>query len=204
MLAIPVVSLQFPVTVTVVGRMGSIMDDQIIDNQPVSPILVGLMGSGKSSIGRRLAVSLELPLIDLDDYIVEQAGRSIPQIFEQDGEAVFRRMETEALRQVVGSRAVIATGGGVVMSETNRHILKQHPPVIWLKASPEFLAGRIAGDSNRPLIAAGDALEKLQELAAIRYPLYEQCADFILPRGDMKKTEALQTILDFISVFRKQ
>jgi shikimate kinase len=204
MLAIPVVSLQFPVTVTVVGRMGSIMDDQIIDNQPVSPILVGLMGSGKSSIGRRLAVSLELPLIDLDDYIVEQAGRSIPQIFEQDGEAVFRRMETEALRQVVGSRAVIATGGGVVMSETNRHILKQHPPVIWLKASPEFLAGRIAGDRNRPLIAAGDVLEKLQELAAIRYPLYEQCADFILPRGDMKKTEALQTILDFISVFRKQ
>ncbi len=201
MLAIPVVSLQFPVTV--VGRMGSIMDDQIIDNQPVSPILVGLMGSGKSSIGRRLAVSLKLPLIDLDDYIVEQAGRSIPQIFEQDGEAVFRRMETEALHQVVGSHAVIATGGGVVMSETNRHILKQHPPVIWLKASPEFLAGRIAGDSNRPLIAAGDALEKLQELAAIRYPLYEQCADFILPRGDMKKTEALQTILDFISVFRK-
>jgi len=202
MLAIPVVSLQFPVTV--VGRMGSIMDDQIIDNQPVSPILVGLMGSGKSSIGRRLAVSLKLPLIDLDDYIVEQAGRSIPQIFEQDGEAVFRRMETEALHQVVGSHAVIATGGGVVMSETNRHILKQHPPVIWLKASPEFLAGRIAGDRNRPLIAAGDVLEKLQELAAIRYPLYEQCADFILPRGDMKKTEALQTILDFISVFRKQ
>jgi len=201
MLAIPVISLQFPVTV--VGRMGSIMDDQIIDNQPVSPILVGLMGSGKSSIGRRLAVRLKLPLIDLDDYIVEQAGRSIPEIFEQDGEAVFRRMETGALRQVVGSHAVIATGGGVVMSETNRHILKQHPPVIWLKASPEFLAGRIAGDSNRPLIAAGDALEKLQELAAIRYPLYEQCADFILPRGDMNKTEALQAILDFISVFRK-
>ena len=179
------------------------MDDQRIDNQPVSPILVGLMGSGKSSIGRRLAVSLKLPLIDLDDYIVEQAGRSIPEVFEQDGEAVFRRMETEALHQVVGSHAVIATGGGVVMSETNRHILKLHPPVIWLKASPDFLAGRIAGDNNRPLIAAGDTLKKLQELAAIRYPLYEQCADFILPRGDMKKTEALHAILDFISAFRK-
>lgn len=176
------------------------MDDQIIDNQPASPILVGLMGSGKSSIGRRLAVRLNLPLIDLDDYIVEQAGRSIPEIFEQDGEAEFRRMETAALQQVVGRAAVIATGGGVVMSETNRQILKQHPPVIWLKASPEFLAGRIAGDSNRPLIATGDTLKKLQGLAAIRYPLYEQCADFILPRGDMKKSEALQAILEFLSI----
>ncbi len=179
------------------------MDDQIIDNQPVSPILVGLMGSGKSSIGRRLAACLKLPMIDLDDYIVKQAGCSIPELFKQDGEAAFRRMESRALRQVIGSHAVIATGGGVVISETNRQILKQHPPVIWLKASPEFLAGRIAGDSNRPLIAAGDTLKKLQELAAIRYPLYEQCADFILPRGDMKKTEALQAILDFISAFQE-
>jgi len=178
------------------------MDDRIIDNQPVSPILVGLMGSGKSSIGRRLSARLNLPLIDLDDYIVEQAGCSIPEIFEQDGEGAFRRMETRVLRQVVGRSAVIATGGGVVLSETNRQILRQHPPVIWLKASPEFLAGRIAGDTNRPLIAAGDTLKTLQKLAAVRYPLYEQCADFILPRGDMKKNEATQAILDFISDFQ--
>jgi len=168
----------------------------------VSPILVGLMGSGKSSIGRRLAKKLGLPLIDLDDYIVEQAGRTIPEIFEQDGEAAFRRMETEALRAVVGRHAVIATGGGIVGCEENRQILKAHPPVIWLKASPEFLANRIDGDSNRPLIAAGDTLKKLQDLAAIRYPLYEQCADFILPRGDMKKPEALQSIIRFLSEYQ--
>jgi len=165
----------------------------------VSPILVGLMGSGKSSIGRRLAKHMALPLIDLDDYIVEQAGRTIPEIFEQDGEAAFRRMETAALREVVGQHAVIATGGGIVGCEENRLILKAHPPVIWLKASPEFLADRIDGDSNRPLIAAGDTLKKLQDLAATRYPLYEQCADFILPRGDMKKPEALKAIIQFLS-----
>jgi len=165
----------------------------------VSPVLVGLMGSGKSSIGRRLAAQLELPLIDLDDYIIGRAGRSIPEIFEQDGEAVFRQMETDALREVIDKQAVIATGGGVVMSETNRQILTAHPPVIWLKASPEFLANRIDGDANRPLIAAGDTLKKLQQLADIRYPLYKQCADFVLPRGDMKKAEALQAILDFLS-----
>jgi len=167
----------------------------------ISPILVGLMGSGKSSIGRRLAKHMGLPLIDLDDYIVEQAGRTIPEIFEQDSEATFRRMETAALREVVGQHAVIATGGGVVGCAENRLILKAHPPVIWLKASPEFLANRIDGDSNRPLIAAGDTLKKLQDLAAIRYPLYEQCADFTLSRGDMTKPQALETIVDFLSGF---
>jgi len=170
----------------------------------LSPILVGLMGWGKSSIGRRLAAHLKYPLIDLDDYIVEQAGRSIPEIFEQDGEAQFRQMETDALRAVVGKRAVIATGGGVVTSAINRDILKQHPPVIWLKASPEFLANRIDGDSNRPLIAAGDTLKKLQELAAVRYPLYEQCADYVLPRGDMAKAEAVRLIIEFLSTYQEK
>jgi len=157
-----------------------------------------MMGCGKSSIGRRLAIQLNLPLIDLDDYIVEQAGRSIPEIFEQDGEIAFRQMETDALRAVIDTQAVIATGGGIVMAEQNRKLLTTHPPVIWLKASPEFLADRIVGDSNRPLIAAGDTLKKLQELSAVRDPLYEQCADFILPRGDMKKPEVLQAIINFL------
>jgi len=165
----------------------------------LSPILVGLMGSGKSSIGRRLAPHMDLPLIDLDDYIVEQAGRSIPGIFAQDGELAFRQMETNALRDVIDKHAVIATGGGIVMTDENRQLLTSHPPVIWLKASPEFLANRIDGDSNRPLIAAGDTLEKLQELADVRYPFYEQCAEFTLPRGDMKKPEALQAIIAFLS-----
>jgi len=165
----------------------------------ISPVLVGLMGAGKSSIGRRLARCLRLPLIDLDDYIVEKDGRSIPQIFEQDGESFFRKIETAALAEVLDQDAVIATGGGIVMAEENRALLNAHPPVVWLKASPEFLAERIDGDSNRPLIASGDTLKKLQALAAVRYPLYEECADYILPRGDMKKPEALNAILVFLN-----
>ena len=164
-----------------------------------SPVLMGLMGSGKSSIGRRLAARLGLPLIDLDDYIVEQAGCAIPEIFARDGEAVFRQMETDALRAVIGQHAVIATGGGVVMSACNREILSRHFPVIWLKASPKFLAKRIDGDANRPLIAGGDTLKTLKQLAKVRYPLYESCADFTLPRGKMKKREALDAILAFLS-----
>ncbi|MDX8407369.1 MAG: shikimate kinase [Mariprofundaceae bacterium] len=165
----------------------------------IYPILVGLMGSGKSSIGRRLAARLQLPLVDLDHVIVEQAGCSIPEIFAERGEAGFRELESRILAEVIGKPAVLATGGGIVMREENRELLKQHPPVIWLNASPAFLAQRIDGDANRPLIADGDTLNKLQELARVRYPLYEACADFVLPRGDMKKSEALAAIIEFLA-----
>ena len=170
----------------------------------VCPILIGLMGSGKSSIGRRLATVLQRPLIDLDEWIVRQEGRSIPEIFADCGEEGFRDIETEALKQVLPQQAVIATGGGIVMREENRRLLRAHPPVIWLRAAPEFLARRIDGDSNRPLIAQGDTLKKLQELAAVRYPLYAECADYVLPRDDMKKSQALQCILAFLSGWAAQ
>ncbi|HKI62353.1 MAG TPA: shikimate kinase [Mariprofundaceae bacterium] len=170
----------------------------------ISPVLVGLMGSGKSSIGRRLAEYLDVPLLDLDEMIIERAGCSIPEIFARLGEEAFRDMETATLGDALGRHAVIATGGGVVMRAENMALLKEHPPVIWLKASPEFLAQRIDGDLNRPLIAAGDTLNKLKELARVRYPLYEECADFILPRGDMEKSEALAEIVAFLNAWQKR
>jgi len=166
-----------------------------------SPILIGLMGSGKSSLGKRVAGILKLPLIDLDDYIVAKAGCSIPEIFSQYGEAKFRAMETEALKEVIHKHAVIATGGGIVMSEENRGLLKNNPPVIWLKACPEFLANRIDGDKNRPLLASGNTLNKVKELAAIRSPLYQECSNFCLPRDNMKKKEALDAIMQFLSTW---
>lgn len=167
-----------------------------------SPILVGLMGSGKSSLGRKVANKLNLPLIDLDNYIVDKAGCSIPEIFSKYGEIAFRNMETEALREVINKRAVIATGGGIVISEENRMLLKNNPPVIWLKACPEFLARRIDGDSNRPLVAAGNTLNKLKDLAEIRNPFYQECADFCLPRDNMNKKEALEAIMQFLSTWQ--
>jgi len=157
------------------------------------------MGSGKSSIGRRLAARLDLPLIDLDEYIVEKAGLSVPEIFSRFGEAEFRRMESEALAEVIHQPAIIATGGGIVMSEENRRLLKENPPVIWLKACPEFLAGRIEGDSNRPLVAAGDTLNRLKALAEARDPFYQECADLCLDRDGMKKWEAVEAIVRFLS-----
>jgi len=166
-------------------------------------ILIGLMGSGKSSIGRRLAAHLSLPLIDLDATIVAKSGLSIPEIFTQQGETEFRKLETEALREGMTQNAVIATGGGVVLSQENRMLLKgNHAPVVWLKASPEFLANRIEGDTNRPLIASGDTLKKLQKLSESRDPLYEECADFILPRGEMEKQQAMEVIVRFLTEYK--
>lgn len=158
------------------------------------------MGSGKSSIGRRLAAHLNLPLIDLDHVIVEKSGLSIPEIFAEQGEANFRKMESKALREIITQHAVIATGGGVVLSKKNRTLLKkQNAPVVWLKASPEFLATRIKGDSNRPLTASGDTLKKLQELSDIRNLLYEECANFILQRDEMDKQQTMEIIVRFLA-----
>ncbi len=163
------------------------------------PVLIGLMGCGKSSIGRRLAAALGCGLVDLDDAIVQRAGMSIPELFAAFGEAHFRDLETAMLEEALNQEAIIATGGGVVLRERNRALLKGHPPVIWLKASPEFLANRIDGDRNRPLIAGGDTLERLRQLAAERYPLYEACADHVIARDSMKKKQVVAAIRALLS-----
>jgi len=164
----------------------------------IFPVLLGLMGSGKTSIGKLLSKELGLPFIDLDHYIVDKAGKTIPEIFAEQGEEGFRDIESEALREVIGKPVVLSTGGGAVMREENRVLLEAHAPVIWLKSSLEFLAGRIEGDKNRPMIADRDALKTLQELAEIRYPFYTQCADYVLHRGAMNKAASLHAILQYL------
>jgi len=162
------------------------------------PVLIGLMGSGKSSIGRRLSAKLKIPIVDLDEVIVDKAGMGIPDIFAKAGEEGFRDMESAALAAHLEDRAVLATGGGVVLREANRELLRAHRTVIWLKAAPEFLAERIAGDSNRPLIANQDTLEKLKALAAERDPLYEQCANLIIGREGAEKDEIVSLIIQYL------
>ncbi|MDX8414403.1 MAG: shikimate kinase, partial [Mariprofundales bacterium] len=117
------------------------------------------------------------------------------EIFATHGEGYFRDLETAVLRDALKQPAVIATGGGIVLRKENRALLQAHTPVIWLKASPKFLAGRIAGDSNRPLIAGGDPLPMLKRLAKERYPLYKVCANHVVARGKMKKCGVVKSIL---------
>ena len=159
------------------------------------------MGSGKSILGKQLASRLSLKLVDLDDLIIHRAGKVIPEIFKHDGEQAFRDLESRLLAEVLAddNQQIIATGGGAILSADNRVLMKQSGQVIWLGASPEVLAKRITGDSNRPLLADVDPLEKVKALSAERNPLYEEVADLYVDTGKLSDEESIEKILEFLS-----
>lgn len=139
--------------------------------QPI--VLVGLMGAGKSTVGRRLAVRLGLPFVDADAEIEVAAGMAIGEIFERFGETYFRDGERRVIARLMDGRAqVIATGGGAFVDETTRGKILAGAITVWLDASPEVLADRVARRDTRPLLRGRDPLTVLQELARVRNPLY--------------------------------
>jgi shikimate kinase len=145
-------------------------------------VLVGPMGVGKTTVGRRLARELQRPFADADEQLELRAGRTIPAIFRDDGEEAFRRLESEVLADLLGCAhaLVLAAGGGVVMRTENRALLGRRAFVVWLRASAGFLAAR-ADPTHRPLLAGdADPAAALQRLIAIRAPLYEEVADAVV------------------------
>lgn len=144
--------------------------------------LVGMMGSGKSTVGRRVAALTGREFVDLDETIVAREGISIPEIFATDGEAAFRRAEWEALVAVLDRTdpVVVATGGGVVTSATCRDLLGRSAEVVWLRADPSALAERVGDGRGRPLLSGEDPAAVLSRLAADRDPLYAATADVVV------------------------
>ena len=137
--------------------------------------LIGLMGSGKSTLGRRLARRIGLPFVDADDEIEAGAGLSIAEIFERHGEAHFRDGERRLLARLIeGPPRVIATGGGAFMNEETRALILERCTVIWLNAEVEVLAERVGRRSHRPLLKDKDARTLLHDLAEARNPIYAQ------------------------------
>ena len=146
--------------------------------------LVGLMGSGKSSVGKRLAQALDLPFRDADDEVETAAGRSSPEIFEQLGEPAFRDGERRVIARLLeGPPIVLATGGGAFMNAETRELIKARSISVWLKADLPILAKRVARKENRPLLTGKDPMAVLTEQAAVRYPAYAQ-ADITVETGD--------------------
>ena len=143
--------------------------------------LTGMPGSGKSSVGRLVADALGCPFLDLDELVAKKAGKSVPQIFAEDGETAFRDWEGKLLKQTVakyaGSDAVLALGGGSVTLPGAVPLLKGKTLCIWLQAGLETLAARLAGTEDRPLLTAPDSLEKL---LSERAPLYRTSAHVCL------------------------
>lgn len=152
-------------------------------------VLVGMMGSGKSSTGRRLALRLGRPFVDTDRLVEERAGRSVPEIFAADGEAAFRALEARAVADALDSpeEAVIAFGGGAVLDPASRQRAREAALVVWLRAPPAELARRVAasqrraGSPARPLLGAGVPAEAvLEDLARERDDAYRAIAHLVV------------------------
>jgi shikimate kinase len=142
---------------------------------PKTIALVGLMGAGKSSIGRRLGQALGLPFIDADSEIESAAGASIEEIFARDGEAVFRNGERRVIARLLdGPAQVLATGGGAFMDPITRGLIRERAISVWLRADLETLLVRVSRRNNRPLLTAGDPRAVLARLIDERYPVYAE------------------------------
>lgn len=158
--------------------------------------LVGLMGAGKTTIGRRLAQALDLPFVDADDAIVEAAGRSIDDIFAERGECEFRRGERQVISRLLeGPAHVLATGGGAFIDPRTRALMKARAISIWLKAPLDVLMKRVAKRDNRPLLKEDDPRAVMKRLMDERYPIYAE-ADLTVETGTGPHHSAVAAILD--------
>jgi len=165
-------------------------------------VMVGLMGAGKTSIGRRLAAQIGLPFVDADEEIERAAGNTIEDIFEHLGEANFRAGERRVIARLLdGPPIVLATGGGAFMDPQTRERIAASAISVWLRADIDTLVRRTARRSDRPLLKNGDPREILLRLIDQRYPVYQQ-ADIIVDSADGPPEETLQQVLDALEAYR--
>lgn len=146
--------------------------------------LIGLPGVGKSTVGRHLSRSLGCRFFDSDAEIEKRLGCTIRDFFEREGEAAFRDVERKVIAELAGAGdGVLATGGGVVLTEVNRQVLRDAATVVYLRSKPEDLFRRLKHDTHRPLLQVRDPLRKLRELFTQRDPLYRRTAHFTIDTG---------------------
>lgn len=158
--------------------------------------LVGLMGSGKTTIGRALAKKLNLRFVDADHEIEVRTGATIPLIFEIEGEASFRQREADVIRDLSAQQGIVlATGGGAVLNEQSRQYLHERGTVIYLRASVNSILQRTGHDRNRPLLQTADPRARIEELARQRAPLYQEVAHITIETGRPNVQSVVQNIL---------
>ena len=161
-----------------------------------SVVLVGFMGTGKSSVGKILAKHMRRQLVDVDQYIEKKEKRKISDIFEKEGEAEFRRLEKEAIREISEiDGAVITTGGGAVLDPENLEALKKTGCLVALFASPETIFDRVKNSRHRPLLKAKDVYGEIKRLLEIRKPYYEK-ADVCCQTDGRTPSEVAKVILE--------
>lgn len=161
--------------------------------------LVGLMGVGKTTVGRRLANALSLPFRDADEEIEKAAGRSVGEIFAERGENEFRMGEHRVISRLIANPPlVLATGGGALTHPETLALLKDKTLMVWLKADLELLSKRVSRNNRRPLIRGRDPMDVLKIQAEARYPLYQQ-AHICVETGDVSHQAAVQAVLEALT-----
>lgn len=162
---------------------------------PCSIVMVGLMGAGKSSIGRRLATRLGMPFADADNEIEKAAGMSINEIFDRFGEPAFREGERKVIKRLMnGPVQIISTGGGAFMDGDTRSLINENGISVWLRADLDLLVARTARRNSRPLLRQGDPREILQKLMDERYPIYSM-ADVTIDAGERDHEETVTEVI---------
>jgi shikimate kinase len=162
-------------------------------------VLVGLMGAGKTSVGRRLAEKLNLPFVDADHEIAVAAGKSIPEIFTDHGEDYFREGERRVIARLLEDGAqVLATGGGAYMNSETRERIRDHGISIWLKADLDLLLKRVSKRNDRPLLQQDDPAKVLQRLIDTRYPVYAT-ADVTVESRDVQHGQMVNEVIKAIA-----
>jgi shikimate kinase len=159
--------------------------------------LIGFMGSGKTAVGRILAEKLNKRFVELDGLIEQKAGKSIPQIFAQDGETAFRQLEIELTKEVAESKnQVIACGGGIVLNKINIDRLKDEAVIVYLTASPAVILKRTSADKNeRPLLLSSNKTVTIGELLRFRKPFYERAADITIDTSKLDTNTVADEII---------
>jgi shikimate kinase len=158
--------------------------------------LVGLPGSGKSTVGRQLARRLQVPFTDSDNVIEQHIGCSIREFFEREGEARFRDVEEAVLDELTQQpHGVLATGGGATLRTANRLHLWNRCQVVYLRSTPEEVFRRVRHDANRPLLQVSDPLTRLRDLFSVRDPLYRETAHFMIETGRPSVTTLVNMIV---------
>jgi shikimate kinase len=168
-----------------------------LGNRPI--VLVGLMGAGKSSIGRRLAEKLEIPFVDADHEIEVAADKTIAEIFNDHGEAYFREGERRVISRLIENGAqVLSTGGGAFINGETRHSIQAHGISVWLKADLSLLMKRVMKRSDRPLLQTKDPEAVMQKLMDQRYPVYAT-ADVTVESRDVQHTQMVNEVIKILA-----
>ena len=160
--------------------------------------LIGFMGSGKTAVGQHLAIKLDRSFIETDLLIEQRAGKTIPEIFQQDGEISFRDLEIEVIKDIAKrENGVIACGGGAVLNKINMDRLRENATMIYLTASPEIILKRVSTTANqRPLLDVDNPALAIRELLKSRDPFYEQAADITIDTSKLDINAVAVQIID--------